>query len=544
MNRIIAFDSDARDEIFCGIDTLYQAVSCTLGPKGRYVVIKRPFKAPHATKDGVTVAKEIQLEEPFENVGVEMIREAASKTGDLAGDGTTTATILAREMIQSGLKAIDEENINPVHLRKGMNHALEYYKDQLLNHVTSLEDNPEMLKQVATISANNDEELGNFIAEAYKKVGPYGLVQMEKAPRSETYVEMINGVHFDRGFLSPYFANNSDNVVAEYEDVLILLYDGILKDAQEIIHLVQKAIEREMALLIIADEIKDGALKMLLINRYKQNIPVVAVKAPSFGDKRKDLMMDFAALTGGVYVSDATGSTLDSITLNDLGQADKIIVDANSTKILGCRGSEENIQDRFNRVKGAADSMENPTIKKQYEQRLATLSQGAAIIKVGATTETELLEKMDRVEDAIYAAKAALDEGVIVGGGSKLMELSLTADVDRMAADEGWDEDFQRGFEIVTDAIQQPMNVIMKNAGYEEIVGLGRVENNQGYNALTGQWENLFEAGVLDPVKVTRIALENAVSIASVVITTEVVIVPDPEDAPKDVTSDIGQMMF
>lgn len=543
MSKLIQFGAEARRTIFAGVDLLYRAVSATLGPKGRNVVIKRPFKPPHLTKDGVTVAKEIDNKDPLQNIGIEMIREVASKTGDIAGDGTTTATVLAHNMIANCIDFVDNEKANPIWVKRGMEAALKDVETRLEAMAIPVNDNIEVLKNIATISANNDELLGEIISSAYSDVGMYGLVQMSKGERNETYTEMINGIEFERGFLSPYFANDSENIIADYEDVVILFYDGVIKDAQEILPIVEQAVNKRLPLLIVADEIKDGALKMLVINRFKQNIPVIAVKAPSFGDKRKDLMYDMAVLTGGKYVSDLTGLTLDNITLNDLGQADRIIVSDVSTKIIGGRGEQSEIEDRYNRVKKTVESIENPAARKTYEKRLATLSlKGAAIIKVGAATETELFEKMDRVEDAIYATKAALEGGVIPGGGAALAWLEKNTS--KFTHE---NNDFVIGYEIVINALNQPMLKIIKNSGQNiDLSSLYEFlkDANTGYNALTNEWVNMVEAGILDPYKVTRTALRNAVSIAASVLTTEVIISPDPDDLPREITPEINPMNF
>ena len=530
MAKEISFDRDAREKLRNGVDALANAVKVTLGPKGRNVVIQKSFGAPQITKDGVTVAKEVELEDPVENMGAQMVKEVASKTADIAGDGTTTATVLAQGMINAGLKNVTS-GANPMDLKRGIDKAVKEVIKNLESQSEVIGDDFEKIKQVGSVSANNDEEIGSLIADAMKRVSKDGVITVEEAKGTDTYVEEVLGMQFDRGYLSPYFVTNAEDMTTEYEDPYILIHDKKVSNMQDIVPILEKVVQSGRPLLIIAEDIESQALGVLVVNRLRAQLKIVAVKAPGFGDRRKAMLEDIAILTGGTVISEEKGYKLENVTLEDLGSCEKISVDKDNTTIVNGRGNGEQIQARINQIKQQIETTTSDYDREKLQERLAKLSGGVAVLYVGAPTEVEMKEKKDRVDDALHATRAAVEEGIVAGGG-----VALIRAISALKNFKGANEDETVGVQIVKKALEYPLRIIANNSGVEGSVVLQRVMNSRessGYNARTNKFEDLKKAGVIDPTKVTRIALENAASIAGMVLTTECVINdrPEPEAA-------------
>jgi len=527
MAKDISFNTDARDKLKAGVDALANAVKVTLGPKGRNVVIEKSFGAPHITKDGVTVAKEIELKDPVENMGAKMVREVASKTADIAGDGTTTATVLAQAMVTAGLKNV-VAGANPMDLKRGIDKATKVIVEDLNNRSLVVGDDFEKIQQIGAISANNDEEIGTLIADAMKRVTKDGVITVEEAKGRETYVNEVIGMQFDRGYLSPYFVTNTEDMITEYENPYILIHDKKISNMQDIVPLLEKCVGEGRPLLMIAEDVESQALGVLVVNRLRAQLKVVAVKAPGFGDRRKAMLEDIAILTGGTVISEEQGFKLENADVMHLGQAEKIVVDKDNTTIVNGAGTAENITARINQIKAQIESTSSDYDREKLQERLAKLAGGVAVLYVGAPTEVEMKEKKDRVDDALHATRAAVEEGVVPGGGVALVR--AIASLDKTT---GVNDDENTGIEIVRKALESPLRTIASNAGVEGSVILHNVlskDGNYGYNARTNEFEDLLEAGVIDPTKVTRIALENAASIAGMILTTECVINDIPEE--------------
>ncbi len=521
MAKEISFDRLAREKLHAGVDALANAVKVTLGPKGRNVVIQKSFGAPQITKDGVTVAKEVELEDPVANMGAQMVKEVASKTADIAGDGTTTATVLAQAMVQAGLKNVTA-GANPMDLKRGIDLATKSVIADLKKQSEVIGSDFDKIKQVAAISANNDDEIGALIADAMKRVSKDGVITVEEAKGTDTYVNEVMGMQFDRGYLSPYFVTDTESMITEYEHPLILIHDKKISNMQDIVPILEQVIQNGRPLLIIAEDIESQALGVLVVNRLRAQLKVVAVKAPGFGDRRKAMLEDIAILTGGTVISEEKGYKLDSVTMDMLGSADKITVDKDNTTIVNGAGDESSIQGRVKQIKQQIDTTTSDYDKEKLQERLAKLAGGVAVLHIGAPTEVEMKEKKDRVDDALHATRAAVEEGIVAGGG-----VALVRAIDSLNKLEGENEDQNIGIAIVRKSLEAPLRTIANNAGVEGSVVLERVKaakGSQGYNARTDVYEDLKKAGVIDPTKVTRIALENAASIAGMILTTECVI--------------------
>ena len=527
MAKEISFDTEARAKLKAGVDALANAVKVTLGPKGRNVVIQKSFGAPSITKDGVSVAKEIELENPIENMGAQMVKEVASKTSDVAGDGTTTATVLAQAMITAGMKNVTA-GANPMDLKRGIDKAVKLVIQDLAAQSEVIGDDFDKVKQVGSISANNDEEIGSLIADAMKRVSKDGVITVEEAKGTDTYVDEVLGMQFDRGYLSPYFVTDADSMVTEYENALILIHDKKISNMQDIVPILEKAVGSGRPLLIIAEDIESQALGVLVVNRLRAQLKVVAVKAPGFGDRRKAMLEDIAILTGGTVISEEKGYKLENVELEHLGTAEKISVDKDNTTIVNGGGDGQQITARINQIKQQIETTTSDYDREKLQERLAKLAGGVAVLYVGAATEVEMKEKKDRVDDALHATRAAVEEGIVAGGGVALVRaLSAIEDL------KGDNEDETIGVGIVRKALEAPVRIIADNAGVEGSVILQGVRNGDGaygYNARTGEFEDLKKAGVIDPTKVTRIALENAASIAGMILTTACVINDKPEE--------------
>ncbi|MBK9590722.1 MAG: chaperonin GroEL [Crocinitomicaceae bacterium] len=529
MAKEILFNVDARDRLKRGVDALANAVKITLGPKGRNVIIGKKFGAPMITKDGVSVAKEIDLKDPVENMGAQIVKEVASKTADIAGDGTTTATVLAQAIITGGLKNL-AAGANPMDLKRGIDKAVELVVQTLKKNSQEIGSNNDKIKQVATISANNDEFVGGLIAEAMAKVGNEGVITVEEAKGTTTEVKTVEGMQFDRGYLSPYFVTNAEKMIVEMDNPYILIYDKKISNIQELLPVLEPVAQSGRPLLIIAEDVDGNALATLVINRLKAGLKIAAVKAPGFGDRRKAMLEDIAILTGGTVISEETGLTLENANISMLGTCSKIDIDKDNTTIINGNGSKENIKSRIGQIKAQVESTTSDYDKEKLQERLAKLSGGVAVLYVGAATEVEMKEKKDRVDDALSATRAAVQEGIVAGGGVALIR-TIPA-LDKLKGD---NEDETTGILIVKRAIEEPLRQIVLNAGGEGAVVVQKVsegKGNYGYNARTEVYEDLFEAGVIDPTKVTRIAIENAASIASMFLTTECVIAEIPEAEP------------
>lgn len=527
MAKEISFDRTAREQLRAGVDALANAVKVTLGPKGRNVVIQKSFGAPQITKDGVTVAKEIELEDPVANMGAQMVKEVASKTADIAGDGTTTATVLAQAMIQAGLKNVTA-GANPMDLKRGIDLATKQVIENLKGQSEVVGDDFDKIQQVASISANNDNEIGSLIADAMKRVSKDGVITVEEAKGTDTFVEEVMGMQFDRGYLSPYFVTDAESMVTEYENPYILIHDKKISNMQDILPVLEQVIQSGRPLLIIAEDIESQALGVLVVNRLRAQLKVVAVKAPGFGDRRKAMLEDIAVLTGGTVISEEKGYKLDQTTMDLLGTAEKITVDKDNTTIVNGAGADEQIQGRIGQIKQQIETTTSDYDREKLQERLAKLAGGVAVLYVGAATEVEMKEKKDRVDDALHATRAAVEEGIVAGGGVALVR--AIAAIDDL---KGENEDQNIGIQIVRKAMEAPLRTIADNAGVEGSVILQGVRTGKGdsygYNARTNEFEDLKKAGVIDPTKVTRIALENAASIAGMVLTTECVINDKPE---------------
>ncbi len=529
MAKQITFDTDAREKLKAGIDALSNAVKVTLGPKGRNVVVQKSFGAPQITKDGVSVAKEIELADPIENMGAQMVKEVASKTADAAGDGTTTATVLAQAMVTAGLKSV-AAGANPMDLKRGIDKAVKAVVQHLKSNSEVIGSDLKKIQQVAAISANNDEEIGTLIADAMKRVSKDGVITVEEAKGTETYVEEVMGMQFDRGYLSPYFVTNAENMTAEYDNPLILIHDKKISNMQDILPILEKVVQSGRPLLIIAEDIDSQALGVLVVNRLRGGLKIVAVKAPGFGDRRKAMLEDIAILTGGTVISEEQGYKLDNTELQHLGSAEKITVDKDNTTIVNGRGDESMIKARINQIKQQIEVTTSDYDREKLQERLAKLAGGVAVLYVGATTEVEMKEKKDRVDDALHATRAAVEEGIVVGGG-----VALIRAMDALNDVKTENEDEKTGVSIVKKALEAPVRIIAENAGIEGSVVLMNImskKGDYGFNARTEQYEDLKKAGVIDPLKVTRIALENAGSISGMVLITECVIndIPEPKE--------------
>ena len=530
MAKEISFDSNAREKLKSGIDALANAVKVTLGPKGRNVVIQKSFGAPAITKDGVTVAKEIELEDPVENMGAQLVKEVASKTADIAGDGTTTATVLAQAMVTAGMKNVTA-GANPMDLKRGIDKAVKAVISNLQSLTEVIGDDFEKIQQVGSISANNDNEIGSLIADAMKRVSKDGVITVEEAKGTDTYVDEVLGMQFDRGYLSPYFVTNAETMTTEYENPYILIHDKKISNMQDIVPILEKVVGAGRSLLVIAEDIESQALGVLVVNRLRAQLKIVAVKAPGFGDRRKAMLEDIAVLTGGTVISEEKGYKLDGVELDHLGTAEKIVVDKDNTTIVNGAGNEEVISSRISQIKQQIETTTSDYDREKLQERLAKLAGGVAVLYVGAASEIEMKEKKDRVDDALHATRAAVEEGIVVGGG-----VALVRSIQSLEGLNGENEDQNIGINIVKKALEAPLRIIAENAGVEGSVVLMNVSNGEGshgFNARTEEYEDLKKAGVIDPTKVTRIALENAASIAGMVLTTECVVndKPEPEAA-------------
>jgi chaperonin GroEL len=528
MAKDILFDIEGREKLKAGVDALANAVKVTLGPKGRNVVIGKKFGAPQITKDGVTVAKEIELKDPMENMGAQMVKEVASKTADIAGDGTTTATVLAQAIITSGLKNV-AAGANPMDLKRGIDKAVSEVVKNLKALSKEVGTDASKIEQIATISANNDETIGKLISEAMKVVGNDGVITVEEAKGTETEMKTVEGMQFDRGYLSPYFVTNTEKMVTEMENPLILITEKKISSMKELLPILEPVVQAGKGLLILAEDVDGEALGTLVVNRLRGSLKVAAVKAPGFGDRRKAMLEDIAILTGGQVISEERGMTLENVTMDMLGQAQKIDIDKDNTTIINGKGDKEAIQARVNQIRAQIETTTSDYDREKLQERLAKLAGGVAVLYVGAPTEVEMKEKKDRVDDALAATRAAVEEGIVPGGGVALLRA-----IESLDKIEALNEDEATGIAIVKRAAEEPLRQIIANAGGEGAIIVQRVREGKddfGYNARTDKFENLYAAGVIDPTKVTRIAVENAASIASMLLTTECVIVDQPEEA-------------
>ncbi|MFB6318499.1 chaperonin GroEL [Saccharicrinis sp. FJH54] len=528
MAKEIKFNIEARDHLKKGVDILADAVKVTLGPKGRNVIIEKKFGAPQITKDGVTVAKEVELEDAYENVGAQMVKEVASKTGDDAGDGTTTATVLAQSIISVGLKNVTA-GANPMDLKRGIDKAVGLVVENIKKQSKPC-DTREMIQNVAKVSANNDESIGKFIADAMDAVGKEGVITVEEAKGITDELKTVEGMQFDRGYISPYFITDTEKMEADLESPFVLIHDKKISTMKDLLPVLEQTAQTGRPLVIIAEDVDGEALATLVVNRLRGSLKVAAVKAPGFGDRRKEMLEDIAVLTGGVVISEEKGLKLDATTLDMLGQAEKITIDKENTTIVNGSGDKDAITARVNQIKSQIESTTSDYDKEKLQERLAKLAGGVAVLYVGAATEVEMKEKKDRVDDALHATRAAVEEGIVPGGGVALVR--AIAAIEGVTGD---NDDETIGFEIVKRAIEEPLRQIVTNAGKEGAVVVQRVKDGKedfGYNARTDEYQKLYESGVIDPAKVTRIALENAASIAGMFLTTECVLVDKKEDEP------------
>ncbi len=529
MAKEIKFNIEARDLLKQGIDELANAVKVTLGPKGRNVIIDKKFGAPAITKDGVSVAKEIELKDPYANMGAQMVKEVASRTGDNAGDGTTTATVLAQSIVNVGLKNVTA-GANPMELKAGIDKAVKAVKESIKAQSQVIGEHNEKIEQVAKISANNDGEIGKLIADAFKAVTKEGVITVEEAKGIETTVEVVEGMQFDRGYISPYFVTNTEKMEAELDNPYILIHDKKISTMKDLMPVLEPAAQSGRPLLIIAEDVDGEALATLVVNRLRGSLKIAAVKAPGFGDRRKEMLQDIAILTGGTVISEETGLTLEQATLEMCGEAEKVTLDKENTTIVNGIGAKEAIADRVNQIKAQIANTTSEYDKEKLQERLAKLAGGVAVLYVGAASEVEMKEKKDRVDDALSATRAAVEEGIVPGGGVALIR--AIKELDNLKGDT---EDESTGIEIVKRAIEEPLRQIVANAGKEGAVVVQKVKEGEGdfgYNARVDEYQNFFESGVIDPAKVTRIALENAASIAGMFLTTECVLVDVQEDEP------------
>ncbi len=526
MSKLIHYDTEARDSLKRGVDKLSNAVKVTLGPRGRNVVIEKSFGAPTVTKDGVTVAKEIELEEKVENMGAQMVREVASKTSDNAGDGTTTATVLAQSIISTGLKNVTA-GANPMDLKRGIDQAVTKVVEELKNISRDISDRNE-ISQVGTISANNDKQIGDLIADAMEKVGKDGVITVEEAKGTETELDTVEGMQFDRGYLSPYFVTDSEKMTAELEEPYILIHDKKISNMKELLPILEKASQSGKPLLIIAEDIEGEALATLVVNKLRGTLKIAAVKAPGFGDRRKAMLEDIAILTGGTVISEERGYSLENATLDFLGQAGNVSIDKDNTTVVDGKGSNDDIKARVNQIRSQIEESDSDYDREKLQERLAKLSGGVAVLYIGAASEVEMKEKKARVEDALHATRAAVEEGIVSGGGVSFIRCAHVLDKLK-----GENADQQTGFQIVRRALEEPLRIISDNAGAEGSIVVQRVKEGKdayGYNARTEEYEDLIKAGVIDPTKVTRTALENAASVAGLMLTTEAVVSDKPEE--------------
>ena len=529
MAKKIEFDIEARDGIKRGVDALANAVKVTLGPKGRNVIIGKSFGAPQVTKDGVTVAKEIELEDALENMGAQMVKEVASRTNDLAGDGTTTATILAQAIVKEGLKNV-AAGANPLDLKRGIDKAVEVIVKTLGKQAVSVGDSSEKINQVASISANNDPTIGGLITEAFEKVGKEGVITVEEAKGTETYVDVVEGMQFDRGYLSPYFVTDSEKMLADLETPYILLYDKKISTMKDLLPVIEPVAQTGKPLIIIAEDVDGEALATLVVNKLRGALKIAAVKAPGFGDRRKAMLEDIAILTGGTVISEERGFTLENTTLEMLGTAEKVTIDKDNTTVVNGSGSAKEIQARVNQIKSQIEVSTSDYDKEKLQERLAKLSGGVAVLYVGAPSEVEMKEKKDRVDDALHATRAAVEEGIIAGGGVALLNAKkVLGSIKANNADEA------TGIEIINKALEAPLRIIVENSGGEGSVVVSKVsegKDNFGYNAKDGTYVDMLKAGIIDPKKVTRVALENAASVSGMILTTECALVDIKEESP------------
>ncbi|MGW1454789.1 chaperonin GroEL [Salegentibacter agarivorans] len=527
MAKDIKFDIQARDGIKRGVDALANAVKVTLGPKGRNVVISKSFGAPTVTKDGVTVAKEIELEDALENMGAQMVKEVASKTNDLAGDGTTTATVLAQAIVKEGLKNV-AAGASPMDLKRGIDKAVTAITKDLEKQTKEVGDSSEKIKQVASISANNDEHIGNLIAQAFGKVGKEGVITVEEAKGTETHVEVVEGMQFDRGYLSPYFVTNSEKMTADLEDPYILLFDKKISSMKDLLPVLEPVAQSGKPLLIIAEDVDGEALATLVVNKLRGSLKIAAVKAPGFGDRRKAMLEDIAILTGGTVISEERGFSLENATIDMLGTAEKVAIDKDNTTIVNGAGDNKQIEERVNQIKAQIETTTSDYDKEKLQERLAKLAGGVAVLYVGAASEVEMKEKKDRVDDALHATRAAVEEGIVAGGGVALVRAQAV-----LAKIKTENDDEATGVQIVFRAIESPLRTIVENAGGEASVVINKVLEGKkefGYDAKTDTFVDMMKAGIIDPKKVTRVALENAASVAGMILTTECALVDLPED--------------
>lgn len=529
MAKDIKFDIDARDGLRRGVDALANAVKVTLGPKGRNVIISKSFGAPQVTKDGVTVAKEIELADPLENMGAQMVKEVASKTNDLAGDGTTTATVLAQSIVKEGLKNV-AAGANPMDLKRGIDKAVEAIVEDLAKQSKKVGDSSDKIKQVASISANNDENIGDLIAKAFGKVGKEGVITVEEAKGTDTYVDVVEGMQFDRGYLSPYFVTDSEKMTSDLEAPYILLFDKKISSMKDILPVLEPVAQSGKPLLIIAEDVDGEALATLVVNKLRGSLKIAAVKAPGFGDRRKAMLEDIAILTGGTVISEERGFSLDNASLDMLGTCEKITIDKDNTTIVNGGGVQKNIKARVNQIKSQIETTTSDYDREKLQERLAKLAGGVAVLYVGAASEVEMKEKKDRVDDALHATRAAVEEGIVAGGGVALVRAkSVLSKVSVENADE------ETGLQIVARAIESPLRTIVENAGGEGSVVVAKIiegKGDFGYDAKSEQYVEMFKAGIIDPKKVTRVALENAASVAGMILTTECALTDIKEDAP------------
>ena len=528
MAKDIKFDIEARDGLKRGVDALANAVKVTLGPKGRNVIISKSFGGPTVTKDGVSVAKEIELADPLENMGAQMVKEVASKTNDLAGDGTTTATVLAQAIVKEGLKNV-AAGANPMDLKRGIDKAVEAIVADLAKQTQSVGDSSEKIKQVASISANNDETIGDLIAKAFTRVGKEGVITVEEAKGTDTYVDVVEGMQFDRGYLSPYFVTDADKMVAELNNPYVLLYDKKISNLQELLPILEPVAQSSRPLLIIAEDVDGQALATLVVNKLRGGLKIAAVKAPGFGDRRKAMLEDIAILTGGTVIAEESGYSLENTTLEMLGTAETISIDKDNTTIVNGAGDKELIKGRVNQIKAQMETSTSDYDKEKLQERLAKLAGGVAVLYVGAASEVEMKEKKDRVDDALHATRAAVEEGIVAGGGVALVRAkTVLATLKSENADEA------TGIQIISRAVEAPLRTIVENAGGEGSVVIAKVTEGSGdfgFNAKTGEYVQMLAAGIIDPKKVTRVALENAASVAGMILTTECALIEIKEES-------------
>ena len=529
MAKEIKFDIEARDGLKKGVDALANSVKVTLGPKGRNVILSKSFGGPQVTKDGVTVAKEIELENELENMGAQMVKEVASKTNDLAGDGTTTATVLAQAIVKEGLKNV-ASGANPMDLKRGIDKAVKCITDELNKQSKEVGNSSEKIQQVASISANNDNTVGNLIAQAFEKVGEEGVITVEEAKGTDTYVDVVEGMQFDRGYLSPYFVTNADKMITELENPYILLFDKKISNLQEILPILEPVSQSGRSLLIIAEDVEGQALATLVVNKLRGGLKIAAVKAPGFGDRRKAMLEDLSILTGGTVISEERGFSLENADLKMLGTAETVTIDKDNTTIVNGAGKANDIKARVNQIKAQIETTSSDYDKEKLQERLAKLAGGVAVLYVGAASEVEMKEKKDRVDDALHATRAAVEEGIVAGGGVALIRTK-----EKLSKIKSENSDENTGIQIVEKAIEAPIRTIVENAGGEGSIVISKVlesKDNIGYDAKKEEYVDMLKAGIIDPKKVTRIALENAASVAGMILTTECAVVEIKEEKP------------